>query len=167
MLGPSRNVLACKPKSHCHLMQSINALNRATRTVRSLTLTISTASQRTQGSAFPAGSFLRSLRNVSSGTQSSVGCTSDLTPFPARPCTQMFPHQPSDPQTSCTHAGFGGRKRLKKQNDAVSSADMSSYKPSIPGGRGGRGGRGRGRGGRGAANRPGKARRAASRGGKR
>ena len=45
--------------------------------------------------------------------------------------------------------GFGGRKRLKKQNDASSAANMDSYKG------GGRGGKGK--------NRPGKARRASAR----
>lgn len=45
--------------------------------------------------------------------------------------------------------GFGGRKRLKKQNDASSAANMDSYK-------------GRGKVGKG-SNRPGKARRAAAR----
>lgn len=49
--------------------------------------------------------------------------------------------------------GFGGRKRLKKQNDSSSTANMDSYK--------GGGGRGRVKGGRG--NRPGKSRRAAAR----
>lgn len=42
--------------------------------------------------------------------------------------------------------GFGGRKRLDKQNDAASAADMEGFR----GGRSERGGgRGRGRGGRG------------------
>ena len=80
--------------------------------------------------------------------------------------------------------GFGGRKRLGKQNDASSAADMEGYKPgrfddgfggqrSSPGSRGGSRGRGRGGvhkagrgrgGGRGGAARPGKARRASLRG---
>ena len=51
--------------------------------------------------------------------------------------------------------GFGGRKRLNKQNDAFSAASMDSYKGSSS--------RGRGRGGKG-GNRPGKSRRAAARG---
>ena len=66
--------------------------------------------------------------------------------------------------------GFGGPKRLQKQNDAYSAAG-GDYTPSRGGGRGGRGGRGggRGAGGRGggrgagrggAAQRPGKSRRA-------
>ncbi|CAK0780053.1 hypothetical protein CVIRNUC_004924 [Coccomyxa viridis] len=55
--------------------------------------------------------------------------------------------------------GFGGRKRLQKQNDASSAADMDTFKQGRYndgfGGRGGRGGRGAsgrgvGRGGRGA-----------------
>ncbi|CAL5221811.1 g4067 [Coccomyxa viridis] len=50
--------------------------------------------------------------------------------------------------------GFGGRKRLGKQNDASSAADMDGFRQGKFddgfGGRGGRGGRGRsGRGGRG------------------
>mmetsp|Transcript_40518 Transcript_40518/g.114769 ORF Transcript_40518/g.114769 Transcript_40518/m.114769 type:complete len:284 (+) Transcript_40518:107-958(+) len=49
--------------------------------------------------------------------------------------------------------GFGGRKRLQKQNTAESTADMSSYRPSTAGGK--RKG--------GAQQRPGKARRAAGR----
>ena len=69
--------------------------------------------------------------------------------------------------------GFGGRKRLQKQNDASSAADMSGYRPPVAGQgefRASRGGRGGGRGGRGGGgrggggNRPGKARRTASRG---
>ena len=61
--------------------------------------------------------------------------------------------------------GFGGRKKVQKQNDAASAADMSGYKGNKGGGGGGgRGGRGGGRGGRGggrggASNRPGKERR--------
>jgi hypothetical protein len=81
--------------------------------------------------------------------------------------------------------GFGGKKRLQKQNDSFSAADMSGYKPGRfddgggrkgggGGGGGGRGGGGKGRGagpggpkggvkkkfgGGGAGNRPGKARR--------
>mmetsp|Transcript_16993 Transcript_16993/g.40545 ORF Transcript_16993/g.40545 Transcript_16993/m.40545 type:complete len:289 (-) Transcript_16993:18-884(-) len=56
--------------------------------------------------------------------------------------------------------GFGGRKRLKKQNDAFSAADMSSYKPPVPD----RKGKPQGKGGKkGGGNRPGKARRAAAR----
>ena len=41
--------------------------------------------------------------------------------------------------------GFGGRKRLAKQNDAASAADMEGFRTSRAD-RGGRGGRGRGRG---------------------
>jgi rRNA-processing protein EBP2 len=74
--------------------------------------------------------------------------------------------------------GFGGRKRLQKQNDAFSAADMSGYKPGKfddgpkfagkKGGGGGGGGARKGglgakggmkKGGMGAGNRPGKARR--------
>jgi rRNA-processing protein EBP2 len=77
--------------------------------------------------------------------------------------------------------GFGGRKRLQKQNDAFSAADMSGYKPgkfddgpNFAGKKGGGGGSGGGggfkkgglgakggvkKGGKGAGNRPGKARR--------
>ncbi len=45
--------------------------------------------------------------------------------------------------------GFGGRKRLAKQNDAASAADMEGFRTSkADRGGGGRGrGRGRGRGG--------------------
>lgn len=71
--------------------------------------------------------------------------------------------------------GFGGRKRLQKQNDAFSAADMSGYKPGKfkdgfgskkgKGGGGGGGGGGlRAKGGvqkGGKGNRPGKARRQA------
>jgi rRNA-processing protein EBP2 len=68
--------------------------------------------------------------------------------------------------------GFGGRKRLQKQNDAFSAADMSGYKPGrfddgVGGKKGGKQGRsnvqggirkgGKAKGG----NRPGKARRQA------
>jgi rRNA-processing protein EBP2 len=67
--------------------------------------------------------------------------------------------------------GFGGRKRLSKQNDARSAADMSDYKPGKFrdqfGGRGG-GGVGKKRGfggGGGGGGRPGKARRQQQRGG--
>lgn len=70
--------------------------------------------------------------------------------------------------------GFGGRKRLQKQNDAFSAADMSGYKPGrfndgFGGKKGGGGGQGT-KGGLGAkggvkkggkGNRPGKARRQA------
>jgi len=68
--------------------------------------------------------------------------------------------------------GYGGRKRLAKQNDASSAADMRSYKPASfdngargkSGGGGKRGGKAGGGGGGGAAKqRPGKARRAAAR----
>ncbi|KAJ9533063.1 hypothetical protein QJQ45_018165 [Haematococcus lacustris] len=47
--------------------------------------------------------------------------------------------------------GHGGAKRLSKQNDAVSAADMDGYRPSRTSRGGGQGGRGRGgaRGGRG------------------
>ncbi|WIA16368.1 hypothetical protein OEZ85_013064 [Tetradesmus obliquus] len=71
--------------------------------------------------------------------------------------------------------GFGGRKRLQKQNDAFSAADMSGYKPGRfddgPAGKkkgGGFGGGKKGglgakggvkKGGKGGGNRPGKARR--------
>jgi rRNA-processing protein EBP2 len=72
--------------------------------------------------------------------------------------------------------GFGGRKRLQKQNDAFSAADMSGYKPGRfddgfagkkKGGGGGGGARKGGlgakggvkKGGKGSGNRPGKARR--------
>jgi rRNA-processing protein EBP2 len=76
--------------------------------------------------------------------------------------------------------GFGGRKRLQKQNDAFSAADMSGYKPGkfddgFGGKKGGGGGGGGGggfakkgglgakggvkKGGKGGGNRPGKARR--------
>eukprot|EP00879_Flechtneria_rotunda_P012238 GHRR01012780.1.p1 GENE.GHRR01012780.1~~GHRR01012780.1.p1 ORF type:complete len:278 (+),score=128.67 GHRR01012780.1:234-1067(+) len=68
--------------------------------------------------------------------------------------------------------GFGGRKRLQKQNDAFSAADMSSYKPGTFhngfGGKGGNKGSGKGalkakggvkKGKGGSKNRPGKARR--------
>lgn len=72
--------------------------------------------------------------------------------------------------------GFGGKKRLQKQNDSFSAADMSGYKPGRFDGDGGRkggggGGKGGGKGpggpkggvkkkfGGGAGNRPGKARR--------
>jgi len=66
--------------------------------------------------------------------------------------------------------GFGGKKRLQKQNDAFSAADMSGYKPGRfddgvgkKGGKGpkGRPGPGGPRGGvkKGGGNRPGKARR--------
>lgn len=48
-----------------------------------------------------------------------------------------------------TRAGFGGPKRLRKQNDAASAADVDGYRPSrfddgvaakFGGGGGGRGG---------------------------
>ena len=75
--------------------------------------------------------------------------------------------------------GFGGKKKLQKQNDAFSAADMSGYKPGRfddgfkrkGGGGGGGGGGGKGprpggpkggvrkKGGAGGGNRPGKARR--------
>lgn len=71
--------------------------------------------------------------------------------------------------------GFGGRKRLGKQNDARSAADMSDYKPGKFrdqfGGGGGRGKGGVGKkkfgggGGGGGGARPGKARRQQQRGG--
>ncbi|CAG9464300.1 unnamed protein product [Pedinophyceae sp. YPF-701] len=58
--------------------------------------------------------------------------------------------------------GFGGKKRVQKQNDAKSAADMSSFKPSV---RGGVKKGGKGKGGKGAqgGNRPGKAARAKAR----
>lgn len=65
--------------------------------------------------------------------------------------------------------GFGGRKRLQKQNDAFSAADMSGYKPGrFDDGFGGKGGKKGGLGvkggvkkggGKKGGNRPGKARR--------
>jgi rRNA-processing protein EBP2 len=72
--------------------------------------------------------------------------------------------------------GFGGRKRLQKQNDAFSAADMSGYKPGrFDDGFAGKGKKGGGgfagkkgglgakggvkKGGKGGGNRPGKARR--------
>lgn len=67
--------------------------------------------------------------------------------------------------------GFGGKKRLQKQNDAFSAADMSGYKPgrsgsgaSKQGGKGAWGRAGRPQGGvqkkkKGGVTRPGKARR--------
>lgn len=45
--------------------------------------------------------------------------------------------------------GFGGKKRLQKQNDAFSAADMSGYKPGRFDGEGGGGGGNRRGGGRG------------------
>lgn len=53
--------------------------------------------------------------------------------------------------------GFGGSKKLKKQNDAMSSGDMDGYRGSFREGRGTRGGRG-GKGGK--SIRPGKSKRA-------
>lgn len=64
--------------------------------------------------------------------------------------------------------GFGGPKRLQKQNDAFSSADMGGFRPGRggkgPGGKAGRGKGGQGKGGPGGAKggvkkRPGKQRR--------
>lgn len=60
--------------------------------------------------------------------------------------------------------GFGGRKRLAKQNSAGSSADVDGFRPSRPGVKGGISKKG-GKGGA-ASKRPGKARRQQARGGK-
>lgn len=80
-------------------------------------------------------------------------CTTTGTDFDGSPFGAGGKQTSGRREAKNTKFGFGGRKRLKKQNDSISAADMNDYKAS----RGKKGGPKKG------TQRPGKSKRAAAR----